>query len=616
MLKEMSVYLDDKRVETSAFDQGAGFGKALAARRIMEADSPDDTVYFSGFTPLAATGLGFAGKLNVYGISLLGGNLQGSRSGGLITRYLTRQGIAGIGVVGQSETPLLLHVDAGGEAALRPLAEYGEDIVGTYALAEAIYRRHGNNVGMAITDPASMGFLFNAILCNARPGDPPHRVAGRGTTRFGSNGLVGIVVERSAEVRHGMEFDKARLAETLRALHKAKWNTNLTGSDDPEQPLLGGTYGAAAKGRFDGGHGLTNLFRAAHLPPEHYAAVLPESLVRDQIRLAEEHGLKISRHSCLPGCPNKCSQVVILPDNGEYKVFKAGEWETYQGVLNLGLFADVLPFTTWVTQHSNDHAYDHIEGLVTLAAFALATETKADTGVRYGDTESMRRLLHEAIAGDTERGRLFRRGAAAVEEFYGLPRHFTVGGHALPFHNGRSMLQTGVGLSWTYGRHGECCAGPGRHNFLDQPYDPTDHALPADTHVLNTMHGIAMYGAVDELGMCFFIGPSLDTLVDCERILAAAGRPFEVGDMVRVSAALIRDIHDFNKSRGVEIQALPQVFYDQPTHGNAQSEDEAVCFNVPFEAVRDTGAKVLEEVAAGKQTIPDRLLTASRARYE
>ena len=616
MPTEILVTLDDHDIRRVRVDGRDLFGKALAATRVMEAAAPDETIYLSGYTPLAAAGLGFAGKLNVYGISLLGGNLQGSRSGGSITRHLTRLGIVGIQLVGQAKAPVVLHIDAAGDARLAPLTDYGDDLVGAYALAEAIHGKHGRNVGLAVTDPTSTGFLFNALACNARPGEPPHRVAGRSTTRLGHNGLMGVVVERASEPRHGVEFDKKQLAAILRVLHKSKWNANLTGSDDAQAPLLGGTYGAAAKGRFDHGHGLTNLFRSAHVPPEHYEALLPDTIVRDQLRLAKEHGLTISRHSCLPGCPNKCSQVVVLEDRGEHKIFKAGEWETYQGVINLGIFDEAVSFATWVTHHSNDRAYDHIEALVTLAALALVTETTVDTGVRYGDVASMKRALQEAAEGTTQLGRLFRQGAAAVERTYGIGRHFTVGGHALPFHNGRSMVQTGVGLSWTYGRHGECCAGPGRHNFLGRPYDPTDHNLDPQTHVLNAMHGMIMFSAVDEHGMCFFIGPSLDTLVDSEMILRAMGQPADARRMVRDAAARMRAIDRFNAGRGVTIQALPDVFYQQPTHGNAQTDADGVVFDVPFDQVRDYGREVLDEVADGRVTIPDHLLDASRARYD
>ncbi|HPQ67964.1 MAG TPA: aldehyde ferredoxin oxidoreductase C-terminal domain-containing protein [bacterium] len=582
----------------------------------MQSENPDATIYLSGYTPLAASGLGFAGKLNIYGTSLLGNNLQGSRSGGLITRNLTRMGILGIQIEGQSSSPLVLHLAADGSPRLIPLKEYGDDLRGTYRFAEAIYQKHGKNIGLAITDPASTGFLFNAIACNAQPGEPPHRVAGRGTNRLGHNGLVGVVVERSPEPLHGLSFNKKAVAEILRKLHQTKWNKGLTGSADEQNPSLGGTYGAAAKGRFDAGHGLTNLFRSAHIPDEYYQTVLPETIVRDQLRLAQENDLAISRHSCLPGCPNKCSQTIIMADDGEYKIFKAGEWETYQGAINLGIFEQAVPFTTWVTRHSNDFAYDHIEGLVTLAALALVTESKVDTGVRYGDAESMKRCLREAVAGDTDLGQLFRRGAAAVEQHYGLERHFTVGGHALAFHNGRSMVQTGVGLSWTYGRHGECCAGPGRLNFLGLPYNPADHTLEARTHVLNSVHGMVMYGAVDEHGMCFFIGPSLDTLVDSEMILNTMGLPGDAREMIRHSAELILRIHDFNEQRGVRIQSLPKTFYDQPTRGNRQTDDEAVAFNVPFAEVRDYGREVFADVASGRVTVPDELLAKSRGRYQ
>ncbi|GAG29250.1 unnamed protein product [marine sediment metagenome] len=77
MLREIIVDLVRGTVQPFP-DVSELFGKALAVRRVIEADDPERIVYVTGYTPLAASGLGFAGKLGVYGVSLLGGNLQGS----------------------------------------------------------------------------------------------------------------------------------------------------------------------------------------------------------------------------------------------------------------------------------------------------------------------------------------------------------------------------------------------------------------------------------------------------------------------------------------------------------------------------------------------------------
>ena len=617
MLKEVIVDLLQKTAETVSIDTVDLYGKALCVKRIIEADDPGNTLYLSGYTPMAAAGLGFAGKLNLYGLSLMGGNLQGSRSGGLITQYLTRLGIVGIKVEGNSPEQLILVINQEGKAMLNPVSFYGKGIVGTGVLAERIYQCHGEDLGLALTDPSTTGFLYNAVVCNTRHGIKPNRAVARSTSIFGHNGLVGIAVASTSQRRNKVVHDHKKLTEVLRKIHKAKRNINLAGDASRENPLLGGTYGAAAKVRLDNGHGLTNLFRSANVPDEYYHGLLPQTIVNDQLDMAENNGIKITRHSCIPGCPNKCVQVVLVQDaSGDVMVVKAGEWETYQGLMNLGIFKDVVRIASDVIIHSNKYAYDHIEGLVTLAALALASEIKQDTGVRYGDLNSIMAALNQAVTGRTDLGQLIRRGAAAVEEYYGIERHFTVGRHALPFHNGRSLLQTGIGLSWTYGRHGEACAGPGRHNFLGQPYDPADHNLDPKMHVLNTIHGIILYGALDEQGSCFFIGPSVDTLVDYEMIYQAMGLQADPKEMVRDSARTILSIHEFNDERGVNIQPLPRVFYEQPTHGNRQGPDDAVTFNIPFDVIRDYGRQVLNDVADQTMTIPEAVLAQSRGRYQ
>jgi len=615
MYSEIFVDLNSSTVKKSENVKTTDFGKSLAVDRITTSAKPEETIYLSGYTAISASGLGFAGKTNLYGISLLGGNLQGSLCGGLFEKYLTAFGILGVQISGYAKEQKILYIDETGKVELLPLSVLGSDIKGTDDFGKRLFGKFGEDMALALTDPYSVGFDYNAVICNTRHGDTPNHAAGRGTTIFGKNGLLGIAVKK-AKVPFKVDMDKQKVQEMLKKIVVAKRNVNLAGDDSKANPLFGGTYGAAAKGRFDGGHGLTNLFRSANVPEEHYDKLLPQTMVLDQIKLADENNIKIDRHSCTPGCPNRCVQFVYVKDeNGKVLKFKTGEWETFHGVINLGIFENVIEVSSRILEHSNIYAYDHIEALVTLAALALVSEIKTDTGVRYGDAKSVFSALEQAVEGKTELGKLVRKGAAAVEKHYGIERHFTVGGHSLPFHNGRSHVQTGVGLSWTYGRHGECCSGPGRHNFLGLPYDSANHTLPPETHVMNTMHAMTMYGAVDDCGMCFFIGPNIDTLVDMELIYNAMGMKLTVPEMIKKSAQTILKVYDFNKKRGVNIQPLPKVFYEVGTYGNKQKPEEGLPFNVPFEFVSKYGLEVLKDVASGKVTPPEDLLTKSRARY-
>jgi len=610
MLREIHIELGTTTAQSQPLDGLDVFGKELAVQRMTTCADPDNTVYISGYTPTTASGFPFAGKLNLYGVSQLGGNLQGSRSGGLMGQFLTRLGIAGIEVSGRTAHPQVLHIDAGGQPRLRPLGDYGRDIIGTQAFARALYAEHGDDVALAVVDPSTVGFRYPAVLCNRSPGGVPSRAAARGTTILGLNGLVAIVAAMPDTPLHPIE--PARLARAKRlqaAMAKKRRNKALAGSDALDNPLLGGTYGAAARGRIEAGHGLCNLFRDAHVPDHALDALLPDTMVVQQLGLAREHGLRRGRHGCMPGCPNRCDQTAIVPSgDGGMRVVKAGEWETYQGLINLGLFEDLPTTAAWVLEHSNTYAYDHIEALVTLAALALASEGGVDSGVRYGDTASIRSALEQAAQGRTDLGQLVRLGAAAVERHHGLERHFTVGGHALPFHNPRSMLQTGVGLSWTYGRHGECCAGPGRQNFLGLPYDPADHSLSAEAHVLNAVHAMVLYGAMDAAGHCFFMGPSLASLAEMELLLEAIGQPRSVPEALQRSAQTLQAVHRFDTARGVYIQPLPRVFYERATRGNAQTPDQGVAFSVPFGLIQGLGARALEGVASGAVTPPADLL--------
>jgi aldehyde:ferredoxin oxidoreductase len=617
MLKEIFIDLNKNKVKLKTDVTTDVYGKTLSVNRMAESSNPDETIYISAYTPLSATGLGFSGKINLYGISLIGGNLQGSRCGGLFDKFLTQLGIIGLQITGNTDKKKVLYIDEAGNPELISFDKFGDKIKGTVDFASRIYKEYGNNLGLALIDPSSTGFLYNALVCNTKVGDVPNHAAGRGTTIFGKNGLVGIISKKPTSNLHKLNYDKKKVMELIRKITLAKKNINLAGSDSKNNPLLGGTYGSAAKGRFDFGHGLTNLFRNANVPEEFYHSILPDAIVRDQIKLADKHKLKIHRHSCTPGCPNKCVQFVFIENkNREIKVFKTGEWETVQGVINLGVFDNVIEVSSYILEHSNEFAYDHIEALVALATLALVSEIKEDTSVYYGDKDSIISALQQAEEGKTELGRLLRKGAAAIEKHYGIERHFTVGKHALPFHNGRSFIQTGVGLSWTFGRHGECCAGPGRHNFIGQPYDPADHSLKPKVHILNTVHSMIMYGAFDDCGTCYFIGPNIDTLVDFEMIYKAMGIEKTVPQMIQDSAKSILKIYEYNKSRGIRIQSLPKHFYKKGTYGNKQTVEDSVVLNVPFEINEEYGLEVLKNVASGKQTVSEDILTKSRNRYQ
>ena len=616
MLKEIFINLNKNTLVIKENIKSDIFGKTLAIDRITKTENPEDTIYISAYTPMGASGLGFSGKINLYGISLLGGNLQGSRCGGLFDKFLTQFGFIGIKISGHSDNRQLLLINEDGSPELLPLSKFGDNIKGTVDFSNRIYKEYGTGLALALVDPSSTDFLYNALVCNTKIGKEPNHAAGRGTTVFGRNGLVGIIVKKPIANLHKFDFDRKEVSTLIRKLTAAKKNINIAGSDSKDNPLMGGTYGGAAKGRFDFGHGLTNLFRSANLPEEFYDSLLPDTIVRDQIKLADKHGFKINRYSCTPGCPNKCVQYLYFEDkNGKVQTVKTGEWETIQGVINLGIFKDALEVSSFILTHSNEFAYDHIEALVALAALALVSEIKEDTGVHYGNSDSIISALEQAVEGKTELGKLLQKGTAAIEKHYGIERHFTVGGHALPFHNGRSFVQTGTGLSWTYGRHGECCAGPGRHNFLGNPYNPADHSIDPKEHILNTIHAMTMYGAIDDCGTCFFVGPSIDTLVDFENIYNAMGYKKSVPEMIQNAAKAILKIYEFNISRGIRIQALPKHFYEKGTWGNLQTEKDALVLNVPFELNEKYGLEVLKNVASGKQTIPEEILVKSRSRY-
>ena len=134
--------------------------------------------------------------------------------------------------------------------------------------------------------------------------------------------------------------------------------------------------------------------------------------------------------------------------------------------------------------------------------------------------------------------------------------------------------------------------------------------------MLNAVHAMVLYGAMDAAGHCFFMGPSLASLAELELLTEALGQPVSVPEALQRSAQTIQAIHAFDAARGVHIQPLPRVFYERGTRGNAQTPEQARAFSVPFALVRDLGARALEGVASGRVTPPVDLLDGVRGQAE
>ena len=119
-----------------------------------------------------------------------------------------------------------------------------------------------------------------------------------------------------------------------------------------------------------------------------------------------------------------------------------------------------------------------------------------------------------------------------------------------------------------------------------------------------------MYGAMDNQGLCFFLGPSVDSLKEISLISNQIGFKTSPAKMIRASANDIKTVYDFNKKRGVKIQPLPEVFYQTPTHGNSQLVDDVVNFCIPFDTIKNHGEKILSDVAEGTTDLPDNITGA------
>jgi aldehyde:ferredoxin oxidoreductase len=244
---------------------------------------------------------------------------------------------------------------------------------------------------------------------------------------------------------------------------------------------------------------------------------------------------------------------------------------------NLGI--DDLDAIAEMDRLCDDFGLDTIE---IGGAIGVAMEAKV---VTFGDARGAIDLLKEIPKG-TPLGRIIGNGVEITGKVFGVSRVPSVKGQGMSGYDPRAMKGIGVTyMSSPMGAdHTAACVLPGRTGF--DPKETVDVLKPEGQAQVSSELQIII-AVLDAMGLCFFIGPTvqnLDVLANLHR--AKYGSKMTVDELVNLGKDILRTEKDFNNKAGIaSVNHLPDFFQKEPL------PPHNTVFDVSFQEVVDMGAK-------------------------
>lgn len=560
------VNLSARSAEKIPFPADYGFagGRGLTSRVVHDEVPPlchplgthNKLVIAPGF--LTGTSAPCAGRTSFGAKSPLTGGIKEANVGGMAGRMLARHDVAAIIVESASSEPVLLSLTADGLAVQDAAGLWG---LGTYELAGVLRERYGDKVHVIGIGPAGeMKLAAAGIAVTDTNGRPCHFAARGGLGAvMGSKMLKAIVISPDGTNKIAYSDPKG---------FKDVVGTFAREVAEEKAPTLR-RYGTAVM--------VMNANAGGSLPCKNFRAGSfegAEQISGERLReLIEQRGGE-PEHACMRGCVIACSNVYPGPQ-GDY-LTSSLEYETIAMFGANCLIAD-LDQVAALDRMCDDIGLDTIE---TGATIALAMEAGL---IPWGDGEAASELLMEVAEG-TPLGRLIGQGAAVFGRVYGLERVPTVKGQALAAIEPRALKGLGVTYSTSPmgADHTAACVLAGRTGLNpDLVPDP----LKPD-HQVETSYGLqVIMAAIDSSGLCYFVGPSVETLHRIARMLTAKlGRDISYADVVQFGKDVLRRELDFNRRAGFSLadDRLPNFFLEEPL------PEHATVFDVPQEELEHT----------------------------
>ena len=491
---------------------------------------------------LGGTAAPSSGRISIGAKSPLTGGIKESNGGGLAARKLARLGIRALVIEGQPQEDnlFLLQVTSQG---VKILAADGLEGLGNYEVAKTLLGKYGSKNGIISIGPAGERGYGTASVAITDLEGIPCRHCGRGGLGavMGSKKIKAIVIDdsHSSPVTYA---DEKTFKEVARG-----WAKELVAS---KKPLT--DYGTAVN--------LATINTIGCLPTRNFSSGVfedAEKLYGERLReIIQTRGGKAA-HACQPGCVIRCSNV--YPDVDGRTVTSSLEYETI-ALLGSNCGISDFDFIARLDSFCDDFGIDTMELGVTIGIMMEAQL------LNFGDQKKMLGLIGEMKA-DTLTGKMMGQGAALTGKLLGMKRIPAVKGQGLAAYDPRGLKSTGVtyATSTMGGDHtaGNCL--PGRTGYraktTEQEYIKTEEGLVELSKDLQIMTTIC-----DICGLCFFVGPTPDTVERVAKLVTARWKnTITFADLIKLSQQVLNTEVEFNKKAGLPqtLNGLPEFMYTE-----------------------------------------------------
>ncbi len=514
-------------------------GSGLAARLVydlVDGDTdplgPDNPlIVMTG--PLVGTAMPSAGRCSICALSPLTGIWGESNTGGFIGPELRFAGYDGIVITGRAERPTWLTI-VDGEARLRDgFGLWGLDAYATQDRAREMLDEVRARV--ACIGPAGENGVRMAAVMNDH---------GRAAGRTGMGAVMGAKRLKAIALRGTGTVPLADpdgfgdvVREILQDLDEDVAATGLR---------MAGTAGYVDMGLMYGDMPI-RYFRQGEWE---------EAGDLSGVRMAEEY--QRGTRACFQ-CPIACGRETRAPRFGVEKV-DGPEYETLAAFGSLAMVDD-LEGVIYAGHLCNVYGLDTISMGCTIALacemFERGVLTTEDTGgvrIRYGDVETMHRLI-EMVAHREGFGDILAKGSAALAEKFGVPElAATVNGLEVPMHDPRAF--SGMAVTYAVSPRGACHmqgdmygvdTGQGPAVELGiMPGDRFDDSeekgrIAARQHMWRTLY--------NAWTLCQFQNPGVERLL--RAVNAATGWSLELDDLMTLGRRMVALKRMLNVRRGV-----------------------------------------------------------------
>ncbi|MFQ5484908.1 MAG: aldehyde ferredoxin oxidoreductase C-terminal domain-containing protein [Desulfobacterales bacterium] len=365
-----------------------------------------------------------SGRLSIGAKSPLTGGIKEANVGGTAGHKLGRLGIKAIIVDGKpvEESLYIIKLDKDGVDIIACPELIG---LGNYETTAKLLQTYGKKAGIICIGPAGEMRLSAAGVAITDPEGRPSRHAARGGLGavMGSKKIKALVIDDNAtQIRQAK--DETGFQQICRAFSKAILDHKATG--------LFSKYGTVG--------GLSYLSKIGALPTRNFSAGSFEGNAKIGGKGVAD--LNATRggsfgHVCMPGCVVRCSNVMHDKDG---RFLTAGfEYES-SAMLGANLGIDDLDAVMHLEKMCDDLGLDTME-------MGAALGVACDAGIlTFGDGRGAIKLLEEVRKG-TALGRVLGQGAAITARVFGLSRVPVVKGQAIPAHDPRKEIGTGIGYA-------------------------------------------------------------------------------------------------------------------------------------------------------------------------